>query len=167
MNIQEFLAMSLPFELHGITANRLALINGIEYEKELPIVWRGEKFSGRCGFGIMPILHPLSDLTKEIEHKGEKFVPIVELAKLAFPKQKLFELYNGYVKLDFNYSFHYIEREFSFSCKHGFNGNTWDYDCFIPNQLPLFQKLAELHFNLMDKSEPFVDVNTLETNPYK
>lgn len=23
-----------------------------------------------------PILHPLSDLTKEIEHKGEKFVPI-------------------------------------------------------------------------------------------
>jgi len=25
---------------------------------------------------IKPILHPLSDLTKEIEHNGEKFVPI-------------------------------------------------------------------------------------------
>ena len=24
----------------------------------------------------LPILHPLSDLTKEIEHNGEKFVPI-------------------------------------------------------------------------------------------
>lgn len=79
MTKQEFLAMSLPYELHGITANRIALINGVEYEKELPIIWRGEKFSGRCGFGIMPILHPLSDLTKWIEHKGEKIIPLLEL----------------------------------------------------------------------------------------
>lgn len=71
--------MSLPYELHGITANRVALINGVEYEKELPIIWRGETFSGRCGFGIMPILHPLSDLTKWIEHKGEKIIPLLEL----------------------------------------------------------------------------------------
>ena len=28
--------------------------------------------------GIKPILRPLSDLTKEIEHNGEKFVPIEE-----------------------------------------------------------------------------------------
>lgn len=79
MTKQEFLAMSLPYELHGITANRVALINGVEYEKELPIIWRGETFSGRCGFGIMPILHPLSDLTKWIEHKGEKIIPLLEL----------------------------------------------------------------------------------------
>ena len=79
MTKQEFLAMSLPYELHGITANRVALINGVEYEMELPIIWRGEKFSGRCGFGIMPILHPLSDLTKWIEHKGEKIIPLLEL----------------------------------------------------------------------------------------
>ena len=79
MTKQEFLAMSLPYELHGITANRVVLINGIEYEKEFPVKWKGEKFIGVCGFGIMPILHQLSDLTKEIEHKGKKFVPIVRL----------------------------------------------------------------------------------------
>jgi len=28
---------------------------------------------------VMPILRPLSDLTKEIEHNGEKFVPLNEL----------------------------------------------------------------------------------------
>lgn len=30
-----------------------------------------------------PVLRPMSDLYKEITHKGETFVPIVELAKLA------------------------------------------------------------------------------------
>ena len=29
------------------------------------------------------VLRPMSDLTKEITHKGEKFVPLVELAKIA------------------------------------------------------------------------------------
>lgn len=31
---------------------------------------------------IKPILRPLSDLTKEIEHNGEKFVPIIYLSRL-------------------------------------------------------------------------------------
>ena len=29
------------------------------------------------------------------------------------------------------------------------------------------QKLIEWKFNLMDENEPFIDVNTLEVNPYK
>lgn len=33
---------------------------------------------------IKPILRPLSDLTKEIEHNGEKFVPMVEYSHLRF-----------------------------------------------------------------------------------
>ena len=66
MTKQEFLAFSLPYELHGITANHVALINGVEYEKELPIIWRGEKFSGRCGFGIMGTLNIAVD--SDINH---------------------------------------------------------------------------------------------------
>lgn len=34
------------------------------------------------GLGHKLILRPLSDLTKEIEHNGERFVPIIELAKI-------------------------------------------------------------------------------------
>lgn len=33
---------------------------------------------------IKPLLRPLSDLTKEIEHNGEKFVPIQELFQIAY-----------------------------------------------------------------------------------
>lgn len=33
-----------------------------------------------------PLLHPLSQLTQEIEHKGERFVPIEEIAKIECPK---------------------------------------------------------------------------------
>ena len=36
-----------------------------------------------------PILRPLSDLTKEIEVNGKKFVPIVELAKLFHVKTNI------------------------------------------------------------------------------
>ena len=33
--------------------------------------------------GILPILRPLSDLTKEIEVNGDKFIPVVKLLKIA------------------------------------------------------------------------------------
>lgn len=33
---------------------------------------------------IKPILRPLSDLTKEIEHKGDRFIPIIEYSYLRF-----------------------------------------------------------------------------------
>lgn len=144
MTKQEFLAMSLLYELHGITANRVALINGVEYEKELPIIWRGETFSGRCGFGIMPILHPLSDLTKEIEHKGEKFYPIDKILE-----NSCFDLSK-------------MSRQEIDSYADPFR---------MPELMSLDDALmlCELHFDiagLIDKGEA-IDVNTLKENPYK
>jgi len=47
-----------------------------------------DKEIGQCSWlfpDFYPILHPLSDLTKEIEHNGERFVPLIELAKLTEP----------------------------------------------------------------------------------
>lgn len=32
-----------------------------------------------------PILRPMSDLTKEIAHRGKKFVPMIELVKVSHP----------------------------------------------------------------------------------
>lgn len=108
---------------------------------------------------VIPILHPLSDLTKPIEHNGEKFVPIVELAKMMYPNHEwrlssggnYAIVGNGYCTFEYD------------------NG----YDCFLMNnsaQMPQLECLFKLlfwHFNLMDELEPFIDVNTLETNPYK
>ena len=126
--------------------------------------------------GCTPICRNLSDLTKEIEHNGEKFIPIIELAKIALPnKQGYYNLteikdksvFNGlWVCLGHGYYFKYTEFCNSFDCIK-FNGIIPDYNCHIPNQLQLFQKLISWHFNLMDESEEFTDVNTLEINPYK
>lgn len=40
----------------------------------------------------------------------------------------------------------------------GLNPATWSFRVVL--------KLIEWHFNLMDESEEYIDVNTLETNPY-
>lgn len=120
---------------------------------------------------ILPILRPLSDLTKEIEHNGEKFVPLLELAKIAFPKNRPFDdfhIKNNYVKLDKwshqGYSFHFDIKEISFDCRVDYNEKTWRTNCYVPNQLKLIQKLYEWHFDIHGLIEKglAIDINTLK-----
>lgn len=42
-----------------------------------------------------PILRPLSDLTKEIEHKGNKFIPLEILNNMLFTKHSKLEYYDS------------------------------------------------------------------------
>ena len=77
MTKQEFLAMSLPYGIKMVSNNGdnnyIAILDGIQngiYYDEY-----GSEFND-----YKPILRPLSDLTKEIEHKGEKFVPMKKIA---------------------------------------------------------------------------------------
>ena len=88
-------------------------------------------------------LRPLSDLTKEIEHKGEKFVPIDELNNIGDAEC---DRYNDY----FN--------------EENISDVNWLLEPFI-----IFQKLIERHFditNLIEKGKA-IDVNILDINPYK
>ena len=90
-----------------------------------------------------PICRPLSDLTKEIEHNGEKFVPIVELAKM---RSSIVE--------------NVIPRAFE-AIKRDIKSKRLPFDMVL--------KLIEWKFdiaNLIESGEA-IDVNTLETNPYK
>ena len=117
----------------------------------------------------MPILRPL-DLTKEIEHGGEKFVPIVELAKIAWVDDDV----------DFKYQSLKEGTVFiAFSDKNnvfGYDSNTQSFfgaidgkPCSVVNQLTLFETMVKYHFdisNLISKNQA-IDINTLETNPYK
>lgn len=90
-----------------------------------------------------PILRPLSDLKKEIEHNGERFIPIVRLAStLGFA-------YGG--------ELHSI-------------GLGLLSDKIRIESLPyeIIMKFIEWHFdvdNLIEKGLA-IDINTLETNPY-
>lgn len=80
-----------------------------------------------------PILHPLSDLTKEIEHNGEKFVPI----------ERLIEDFDKHGENGFDFSY--------------LNTSPLNYPYYI------VQKLFEWHFDVFGLIESglAVDINTL------
>ena len=164
MKKEEFLAMSLPFDL------MIAEINddGLIVRKSMLCPSRYHDFATHDYY--KPIIRQLSDLTKPIEHNGEKFVPIVELAKISWITE--------YV----NFKFQSLKEDsvfIAFSDKKnvfGYDSNAQSFfggldgkPCSVVNQLQLFQKLIEWHFDiagLIEKGEA-IDVNTLPENPYK
>lgn len=121
---------------------------------------------------IKPILRPMSDLTKEIIHRGEKFVPMVKLASILRPgfQWKLNEKGTGCVDAE--------------SPRHTFwfDGNSFFTFVFIPpyskqlervviepcDQIIGFDKLAEwkLDYRGLIPGGLALDLNTLDRNPY-
>lgn len=179
MNKQEFLAMSLPHELKFMlvadirddfedepiyTTGAIWELIGVNILKDLYIsvgegdlgdLYRNGNNWLSIESGLKPILHPLSDLTKPIEHKGEKFVPILKLA--LYPAMELMGV--GYEKKSYYAGFKYGEDIIRFTIPS--DANSMDFFTV--------QKLIEWHFDVADlisKNEA-IDVNTLETNPYK
>ena len=133
MTKQEFMAMSLPYNLCVISDCDLDNRDYDEICAYKPYHYADEFLEKFIHIDLqLPIIHPLSDLTKEIEHNGERFVPMNLI----------------YEDLDDDDIFKY----------------THDLKC-----LPFHHavKLLKWHFNLMDESEEFIDVNTLPRNPYK
>jgi len=85
------------------------------------------------------LARPMADLTKEITIDGESFVPIVEIAKLAYPGKTDFEVKTddgGYLDDGFMTTFFYEDGNFNSSNKSRF-----------ANQSALFKKLSEWHFS--------------------
>ena len=171
MTKQNFISMSLEsglkvqFEYNG--KNVIDEITGFRDIKSG--ILDSKEYSHQL-FEVKPILHPLSDLTKEIEHGGEKFVPIVELAKIAWV--------DGYV--DFKYQSLKEGTVFiAFPDKNnvfGYDSNTQSFfgaidgkPCSVVNQLTLFETMVKYHFDISDliSKNQAIDINTLETNPYK
>ncbi len=87
---------------------------------------------------IKPIFHPLSSLTKPIQHNGEEFVPL----------DKLYEI-NG--SIDYADGTLYSE-----------DGSMGHYEWISVNK-----KLYEWRFAVDIPDHLWIDVNTLEENPYK
>ena len=91
------------------------------------------------------VLRNLSDLTKEIEHNGEKFVPIVKLASL----------------------FHLQMYQF-IDCKF-YDNNYGRFSSIEEMPFNLIKQLIEWHFDVCSliESGEAIDVNSLEIKPYK
>lgn len=101
---------------------------------------------------IKPILYPISCLTKNIQHEGREFCPLIELAKIAFGYDdwEIEDDYAIYGSLDFMYE------------DGSFTADRWE-AVDVPNQYQLFQKLAEWHINFVGIPEGlYIDKNTLK-----
>lgn len=155
MNKEQFLAMSLPHELKGyvdgkdtISGQNIYILLSCHYkattvEVVSTVVGESDFFTDKSRF--KPILHPLSDLTKEIEHKGKKFVPIEKLREMNDDG-------NIYIQDD------YIGIDNEYACAY-----------YLNDALKFVFVLIEWHFDiagLIEKGEA-IDVNTLPENPYK
>jgi len=110
-----------------------------------------------------PILRPLSDITKEIEVNGDKFVPIIELAKLYHTLGSLITHFSG-VRNDGIYGIQvncHIEnddRRFSYY-------QLKNEEFILSNTYEEIQKLLSWHFDIFNLIEKglAIDINTLKS----
>ena len=151
MNKQQFLAMSAITSLKGFVDGRSTHAGPTVYTlHSVPNKCKTVQIAASMNEDefyvdidkVKPILHPLSDLTKEIVHKGERFVPL----------RKLLEASGFDLSVMGQVLINEYERIFS------------DIQLLGISDVIL---LGEWHFNLMGEGEVFIDVNTLDINPYK
>lgn len=126
---------------------------------------------------IQIFVRPWSDITREIEHNGEKFVPIVEFAKIASKntireKDEILN-FSKCIKVS-------MRHPLLAQCEILIGGLTfyfqydYEYNIFVMrdinrkhvaflNQIELFQKLFEWHFDVFGLIErgDAIDINTL------
>lgn len=169
MTKQEFMAMSLPYGLKAKNRNEKGHIHNVDHYM-YQYICDSEKDKDLYKYDL--ILHPLSDLTKDIEHKGENFVPIVELAKLVksklLPANPEYIIDECYAPNCVRYSDHYIWFNGD-SVLHSILTEAKEHKLIVYNQIELLLMLTEWHFDisgLIEKGEA-IDINTLEENPYK
>jgi hypothetical protein len=152
------IAPYLPYKVKAITADKCV------FEVE-GIYTFGDIYSSNMGdipfYCTKLILRPMSDLVKEIEINGKKFVPLIELKTGGTNRNEVhvFENWDGtnYVCCDNE------DHELRFSVKNGFDRSfrgesrqLYSYD--------LFQKLFEWHFDVFGLIADglAVDYNTVE-----
>lgn len=107
-----------------------------------------------------PIVRPLSDLTKPINHNGEKFVPIERIFEIDYPEHapKGRNCYYTNPGRFISCSGNWCSSETSINILDMKQNNYWK-----------IKKLIEWHFDifgLIEKKEA-IDINTLSINPYK
>ena len=148
MKKEEFLAFSLPYGLKGIIKGKENVCGSFIYKlyscnSETDVV----ELVGETNFKtdkFIPALHPISDLTKQIEHNGEKFVPLRRLLEHssfnlgAMTNKDIMEFADIYSNVDL----------------------------ITVNDLPLYLEWKFDIAGLIDKGKA-IDVNTLKINPYK
>lgn len=180
----EIYSAYLPYGVNFLVKRRKYFIEpliGIKYNK--PIIVGLKIDADYTYIGSKLLLRPLSDLTKEIEHEGERFVPIVELFKIRTQKTPN-EVFDYYIENDTAIlrvkcpqleeltfkSFFEIELE-PYNIAFSLVSEIWEgeqlkdesiYQC--GNEMKMLFKLLSWHFDIFGAIENgiAVDLNTVE-----
>lgn len=150
------LAAYLPYGLKIHTGSEIIELGGFHNENWLNIF--GNEIY--CEGEIKPILHPISDLTKPSLECG--LIPIVELAKIAYPKilKGIHQVGNiCFIDSREKYVFGYANEASSFICTYIPENR----NCFVNNQLDLFEYLFAHHFDVYGLIEAglAIDINSI------
>lgn len=142
----EHLAPRLPYGLKLHTKfEEIGTLNGLYNVVEKPVsMFDVVKSASSKLEDVKPILRPLSDLTKLIEHRGEKFIPIDDLGNITTLD------YEDGVLRQAEVDGEMYETEIKYLC------------------YAQVQDLYKWHFdtdNLIEQGLA-IDVNTLDKNPY-
>ncbi len=136
--------------------DKIVELSGIKIVDKGRVDWfsihynEGENSSG-CfeSYDFKPILHPLSDLTKPIEHNGKKFVPVEKIGNK-------------------EYKYQYFDKNIGYAYSK-INGKLADYLRFLNVDVlqwnyVYFSKLTEWHFDCFSLIENnlAIDINTLK-----
>lgn len=138
-------------------------ISVIGFEKDSLLIIKNDNKHYSAFGAFKPILRPLSDLTKEIEVNGEKFIPLIELASIGS-----YSLKNRWIIDERNLKAkHESGGEFYFASDKSFiykESDKWKDFGVACNQFDLFQKLNEWHidFNGLIENGSAIDINTLK-----
>lgn len=172
---EDYVDESTPkiFTMSGVCtdSNSERYVEGM-YDNDMHTIYFPDDFT--------PILRPISDLTKTITYKGETFVPIVELAKIAklpYSDIKPREFYNDEYRASCDWIVDKIRWRFQLRLNiiNGVTNTSFgyfppyklSYD-YVNSQLEMFDKLSEWMFDFRG----LLDANlalpvTEEFNPYK
>ena len=119
-----------------------------------------------------PILRPITDLLRTITHNGEKIIPIVECAKIAFPSKDWRSDIDIGMLVDYAYEINTVS-DFRFmysNCVESFVALEWQREESISfNQWELFDYLNSLmiDFRQLCEKDLAISVYDLEENPYE
>jgi len=145
---EQFIDGYRVLELAGLSEQNRYLESDLDEDEKHLIHVREITFwiKGKYGLNstahtVKPILRPLTDLTKEIEHKGEKFVPIVRISEL-YPNVPNWNSFSTFWISTANIKDTIVEH------------------C-------VFEWLLEHHFHIDEPEGTWIDVNSLPENPYK
>lgn len=174
------IAAYLPYGLKGKLDNRNSEDPRPLYPLNFVIARRCDKsgYSYELGDeGLIPVLRPMSDLTKEIAHRGDKFVPMVEIGKMLGYRN--LERYEHDGQVEYGWEVRYADDSQGYS--FGWHDKTksfgvWmdEIDQCAPYEIntmncDVFDKFAEWLFDYrgLIPAGLAVDVNTLPENPYE